>query len=140
VKKITSPWRSHTQRLEFFENIFCKRLRSSKVWLLLLSSTPTRGTIPFCLNFISHAPLIFCTTRPCCLTAQLDALQGFEQNILKHHERFTDKILNHIVYIDKEIWGSPDDTLKQKILNDAKKNNNKVLVVYDSATGEKNST
>jgi predicted DNA binding protein len=29
--------------LEFFENIFCKRLRSSKVWLLLLSSTPTRG-------------------------------------------------------------------------------------------------
>jgi hypothetical protein len=51
---------SHTQRLEFFENIFCKRLRSSKVWLLLLSSTPTRGTIPFCLNFISHAPLIFC--------------------------------------------------------------------------------
>jgi hypothetical protein len=25
-----------------------------------------------------------------------------------------------------------------KILNDAKKNNNKVIVVYDSATGEKN--
>jgi hypothetical protein len=41
-------------------------------------------------------------------SAQLDALQGFEQNILKHHERFTDKILNHIVYIDKEIWGSPE--------------------------------
>jgi hypothetical protein len=30
-------------------------------------------------------------------SAQLDALQGFEQNILKHHERFTDKTLNHIV-------------------------------------------
>jgi hypothetical protein len=28
--------------------------------------------------------------------------------------------------------------LKQKILNDAKKNNNQVIVVYDSATGEKN--
>jgi hypothetical protein len=27
-------------------------------------------------------------------SAQLDALQGFEQNILKHHERFTDKTLN----------------------------------------------
>jgi hypothetical protein len=46
---------------------------------------------------------------------KLDALQGFEQNILKHHERFTDKILNHIVYIDKELWDSPDDALKQKI-------------------------
>jgi hypothetical protein len=27
---------------------------------------------------------------------------------------------------------------QKKILNDAKKNNNKVLVVYDSATGENN--
>jgi hypothetical protein len=43
-----------------------------------------------------------------------------------------------ITYIDKELWGPPDDTLKQKILNDAKKNNNKVIVVYDAATGEKN--
>jgi hypothetical protein len=43
-----------------------------------------------------------------------------------------------ITYIDKELWDSPDDALKQKILNDAKKNNNKVIVVYDSATGEKN--
>jgi hypothetical protein len=61
-----------------------------------------------------------------------------KQNIIKHHKRFTDKTLNHITYIDKELWGPPDDTLKQKILNDAKKNNNKVIVVYDAATGEKN--
>ncbi|VVH54836.1 hypothetical protein BSPCLSOX_345, partial [uncultured Gammaproteobacteria bacterium] len=71
-------------------------------------------------------------------STQLNALQGVKQNILKHHKRFTDKTLNHITYIDKELWGPPDDTLKQKILNDAKKNNNKVIVVYDSATGEKN--
>jgi hypothetical protein len=36
---------------------------------------------------------------------ELDALQGFKQVVLKHHERFTDKTLNHIVYIDKELWG-----------------------------------
>jgi hypothetical protein len=28
---------------------------------------------------------------------ELDALQGFKQVVLKHHERFTDKTLNHIV-------------------------------------------
>jgi hypothetical protein len=30
------------------------------------------------------------------------------------------------------------DALKQKILSDAEKNKNKVIVVYDAATGEKN--
>jgi hypothetical protein len=50
---------------------------------------------------------------------QLDALQEFEQNIFKHHKRFTDKTLNHIVYIDKKLWDSPDDAFKQKILSDA---------------------
>jgi hypothetical protein len=40
--------------------------------------------------------------------------------------RFTDKTLNHITYIDKELWDSPDDALKQKILNDAKKNKAKI--------------
>jgi hypothetical protein len=40
---------------------------------------------------------------------ELNALQGFKQNILEHHKRFTDKTLNHIVYIDKELWDSPDD-------------------------------
>jgi hypothetical protein len=50
------------------------------------------------------------------------ALQGFKQVVLKHHERFTDKTLNHIVYIDKELWGSPNGALKQKILSDAKNN------------------
>jgi ATP-dependent Clp protease ATP-binding subunit ClpA len=38
--------------------------------------------------------------------SQLDILQGVRQNILKHHKRFTDKTLNHIVYIDKELWDS----------------------------------
>jgi hypothetical protein len=42
---------------------------------------------------------------------ELNALQGFKQNILEHHKRFTDKTLNHIVYIDKELWDSPDDAL-----------------------------
>jgi hypothetical protein len=65
-------------------------------------------------------------------------LQGVRQNIFKHHKRFTDKTLNHIVYIDKKLWDSPDDAFKQKILSDAEKNKNKVIVVYDSATGEKN--
>jgi hypothetical protein len=51
-----------------------------------------------------------------------NTIQGVKQNILKHHKRFTDKTLNHITYMDKELWGPPDDTLKQKILNDAKKN------------------
>jgi hypothetical protein len=32
----------------------------------------------------------------------------------------------------------PDDALKQKILSDAEKNKNKVIVVYDAATGERN--
>jgi filamentous hemagglutinin family protein len=68
---------------------------------------------------------------------QLNALQGFKQNILKHHKRFTDKTFNHIIYVDKQLWGSPDDALKHKILSDAEKNNNKVIVVYDFATGEK---
>jgi hypothetical protein len=37
--------------------------------------------------------------------------------------------------------GSPDDTLKQKILNDAKKNNNQVIVVFSDlvfANGQNN--
>jgi hypothetical protein len=67
----------------------------------------------------------------------LNALQGFKQNILKHHKRFTDKTFNHIIYVDKQLWGSPDDALKHKILSDAEKKNNKVIVVYDFATGEK---
>jgi hypothetical protein len=62
---------------------------------------------------------------------QLNALQGFKQNILKHHKRFTDKTFNHIIYVDKQLWGSPDDALKHKILSDAEKKNNKVIVVYD---------
>ncbi|VVH50590.1 hypothetical protein BPUTSESOX_1116, partial [uncultured Gammaproteobacteria bacterium] len=47
--------------------------------------------------------------------AELSALQGFKEVILKHHERFTDKTLNHITYIDKKLWDSPDGVLKQKI-------------------------
>jgi hypothetical protein len=35
--------------------------------------------------------------------AELSALQGFKEVILKHHERFTDKTLNHIIYIDKKL-------------------------------------
>jgi filamentous hemagglutinin family protein len=46
--------------------------------------------------------------------SQLDILQGVRQNIFKHHKRFTDKTLNHIVYIDKKLWDSPDDAFKQK--------------------------
>jgi hypothetical protein len=65
------------------------------------------------------------------LTRKTELLLSFQSCCLAKSRYY------HIVYIDKEIWGSPDDTLKQKILNDAKKNNNKVLVVYDSATGEK---
>jgi hypothetical protein len=38
-------------------------------------------------------------------STQLNALQGVKQNILKHHKRFTDKTLNHITYIDKELLG-----------------------------------
>jgi hypothetical protein len=41
------------------------------------------------------------------------------------HKRFTDKTLNHITYSDKELWDSPNDALKQKILSDAEKNKNK---------------
>ncbi|WP_143243121.1 C80 family cysteine peptidase, partial [Bathymodiolus azoricus thioautotrophic gill symbiont] len=70
-------------------------------------------------------------------TDQLDALQTFEHYILERHNLFTDKTLDHIVYIDKQLWDAPDKTLKQKILSDAKEKNNKVIVVYDSATGEK---
>jgi hypothetical protein len=62
-----------------------------------------------------------------CKVLSLLALQGFKQVVLKHHERFTDKTLNHIVYIDKELWGSPNGALKQKILSDAK--NNKTLKI-----------
>ncbi|CAC9629624.1 hypothetical protein, partial [uncultured Gammaproteobacteria bacterium] len=69
--------------------------------------------------------------------AELSALQGFKEVILKHHERFTDKTLNHITYIDKKLWDSPDGVLKQKILNDVKGKNNKVIVIHDFATGEK---
>jgi hypothetical protein len=64
-------------------------------------------------------------------------LQTFEHYILERHNLFTDKTLDHIVYIDKQLWDAPDKTLKQKILSDAKEKNNKVIVVYDSATGEK---
>ncbi|CAC9634902.1 hypothetical protein, partial [uncultured Gammaproteobacteria bacterium] len=71
-------------------------------------------------------------------TDQLDALQTFEHYILERHNLFTDKTLDHIVYIDKQLWDAPDKTLKQKILSDAKEKNNKVIVVYDSVTGEKN--
>jgi hypothetical protein len=67
-------------------------------------------------------------------TDQLDALQTFEHYILERHNLFTDKTLDHIVYIDKQLWDAPDKTLKQKILSDAKEKNNKVIVVYDSAT------
>jgi hypothetical protein len=88
----------------------------------------------------TELPLSF---QPCCLATsrdlffksalgnffELDALQGFKQVVLKHHERFTDKTLNHIVYIDKKLWDSPDDAFKQKILSDAEKNKNKVIVV-----------
>ncbi|CAB5507190.1 hypothetical protein AZO1586R_2278, partial [Bathymodiolus azoricus thioautotrophic gill symbiont] len=68
---------------------------------------------------------------------QLNALQALKQVILKHHERFTDKTLNHITYIDKKLWDSPDGVLKQKILNDVEGKNNKVIVIHDFATGEK---
>jgi hypothetical protein len=63
--------------------------------------------------------------------AELSALQGFKEVILKHHERFTDKTLNHITYIDKKLWDSPDGVLKQKILNDVEGKNNKVIVIHD---------
>jgi hypothetical protein len=61
----------------------------------------------------------------------LDVLQSFEQHILKRHQRFTDKALNHIAYIDKELWKSYSDTQKQQILSDTRKNNNKIIVIYD---------
>ncbi|VVH51237.1 hypothetical protein BPUTSESOX_627, partial [uncultured Gammaproteobacteria bacterium] len=67
----------------------------------------------------------------------LDVLQSFEQHILKRHQRFTDKALNHIAYIDKELWKSYSDTQKQQILSDTRKNNNKIIVIYDFKTGEK---
>jgi hypothetical protein len=44
---------------------------------------------------------------------------------------FFDKTLNHIVYIDKKLWDSPDDAFKQKILSDAEKNICFPLVFYD---------
>jgi hypothetical protein len=42
---------------------------------------------------------------------ELDTLQIFEQQILQHHKRFTDKTLNHITYIDKQLWESSDGNL-----------------------------
>jgi hypothetical protein len=124
---------------------------SSKVWLLLLLRIFGDKASFLTVNLISSAPLIFCTTKHIMdpqgvnlhsdsenNASQLDILQGVRQNIFKHHKRFTDKTLNHIVYIDKKLWDSPDDAFKQKILSDAEKNKNKVIVVYDSATGEKN--
>jgi hypothetical protein len=68
---------------------------------------------------------------------QLGALQGFEQTILKRHKRFTDKALNHIAYIDSRIWESYSDARKQQILSDPRKEDNKVIIVYNFATGEK---
>jgi hypothetical protein len=64
---------------------------------------------------------------------QLNALQALKQTVLEHHKRFTEETLNHIIYIDKKL----DDALKQKIVSDAKENNNTVIVVYDSVAGEK---
>ncbi|CAB5497277.1 hypothetical protein THERMOT_665, partial [Bathymodiolus thermophilus thioautotrophic gill symbiont] len=69
--------------------------------------------------------------------SQLDALQTFEQHILWRHKRFTSKTLNHIIYVDKQLWESPDDALKQQMLSDAQKDKNKVIVAYDVATGQK---
>ncbi|SEH83621.1 hypothetical protein BAZSYMB_SCAFFOLD00080_2 [Bathymodiolus azoricus thioautotrophic gill symbiont] len=48
-------------------NIFCKCLMSSKVWLLLLLRTFGGRVLVLCVNLISSAPLIFCTTKPCFL-------------------------------------------------------------------------
>jgi hypothetical protein len=42
-------------------------------------------------------------------------LQTFEHYILERHNLFTDKTLDHIVYIDKQLWDAPDKTLKQKL-------------------------
>ncbi|MBA5249079.1 MAG: hypothetical protein FE834_06040, partial [Gammaproteobacteria bacterium] len=62
----------------------------------------------------------------------IDALQTFEQHILKHHRRFTDKTKNHITYVDKELWES-NDTLKQQMLSDAQEDKNKVIIIRDFA-------
>jgi hypothetical protein len=51
---------------------------------------------------------------------QLNALQALKQTVLEHHKRCTEETLNHIIYIDKKL----DDALKQKIVSDAKENNN----------------
>ncbi|CAB5496063.1 C80 family cysteine peptidase, partial [Bathymodiolus thermophilus thioautotrophic gill symbiont] len=70
-------------------------------------------------------------------TLRLETLQAFEQHILKHHKRFTDKTRNHLTYVDKQLWESPDGALKQQMLSDAQKDENKVIVTYDVATGQK---
>jgi hypothetical protein len=46
-------------------------------------------------------------------------------------------LLNHITYIDKQLWESSDNTLKQQILSDAQENNNKAIVTYDVETDQK---
>jgi hypothetical protein len=56
---------------------------------------------------------------------------------LKRHKRFTDKALNHIAYIDSRIWESYSDARKQQILSDPRKEDNKVIITYNFATGEK---
>jgi hypothetical protein len=64
----------------------------------------------------TNFPCRFSVTRTLvlgCLSNNALALQGFKEVILKHHERFTDKTLNHITYIDKKLWDSPDGVLKQ---------------------------
>ncbi|CAB5493969.1 hypothetical protein THERMOS_25, partial [Bathymodiolus thermophilus thioautotrophic gill symbiont] len=68
---------------------------------------------------------------------QSDSLQTFERHILQHHKRFTDKKLKHITYVDKQLWKSPDNALKQQMLSDAQENKNRVIVTYDIATGRK---
>jgi hypothetical protein len=57
--------------------------------------------------------------------------------ILSNHKRFTDKTLNHITYIDKQLWESSDNKLKQQILSDAQENNNTAIVTYDVEIDQK---
>ncbi|SEH96306.1 hypothetical protein BAZSYMA_ACONTIG118939_0 [Bathymodiolus azoricus thioautotrophic gill symbiont] len=68
----------------FFVNIFCKRLTSFKVWLLLLFSTFDRDPAyaALRLNLISCAPSIFCTTKPCCSTSGLNLDLDFFINVI----------------------------------------------------------
>jgi hypothetical protein len=70
-------------------------------------------------------------------STHLNILQRFEQTILKRHERFTDKALNHVAYIDNRIWKSYSNARKQQILGNLQKESNKALVAYNFVTGEK---